>query len=109
MYRDCYSASLMYLQLTLPTRFWLPVVFVTMFLFCGRKKGKEGTNSVFANCKSMTTQRKTPAELVKPFRNISKERSVEDVGLHLGLAYTVRGALNMSGASAPEGRNHAWN
>lgn len=53
----------------------------------------------------MTTQ-KTPTDLVKISRAISKEGPVEDLGLYLGWAYRVRWALNMRGGSAPEGGNH---
>lgn len=89
MYPDSCSALLMHLQLTQSIRFWLPVVFVTMFLPCGEMKEKGRNNSIFANCKSMRTQ-KIPTKLVKMSRAISKEGPVEDVGLHLGWAYTVR-------------------
>lgn len=75
--------------------------------FCDlwKDEGKGRNSSIFANCKSMTTQ-KNPTELVKMSRAISKEGPVEDLGLHLGWAYAVRWALNMRGGSAPEGGNH---
>lgn len=67
-------------------------------------KEEEGTAAFFANCKSITLQ-KTQLGLKKS-RAISKEGPVEDLGLHIGYAYRVRWALNMRGASAPEGGNH---
>lgn len=54
---------------------------------------KRRSKSTFANYKNLTIQKKP--KLVKLSRVISIEGPGEDMGLHLGWAYTARSALNM--------------
>lgn len=54
---------------------------------------KRRSKSTFANYKNLTIQKKP--KLVKLYRVISIEGPGEDMGLHLGWAYTAGSALSM--------------